>query len=616
MELHEKDLLDFNGKLQDLDDKLENYTVTLKKKINQASGADLDDLINNVNTNTSKISTLEKSLSDYKTEANAKILDLTSKTNNLNSSMTTIKKNLSYAIDSIDDIYLTLDEKTEDINNLNTKVTTLETNVATNSSSIQSLKTDNETNKTNISSLQTDMDTAKQDILDLKNNQGGDTTELETKVNKIESITNKFISLIKDRNASTNPDYTEINADTVVQTYDYADRLYDFTGTGEFHSADFYFTVPSDCNAHIKITTHITSTTSGKVTLKLYYNGDTLTDTVTCDYDASTTFTEFDFDKSVLATGNILYFKLSSTSDIHFTYAKVEISGCTNPVMLIKAKKFDVLYALGKYYLSDCSTGTLKLATINVDDLATTDDIVWQDTGIDARECAFTVESGDSAAPYTVKAVHYAVIHKNNNITFYDTFRNIEKPITSAIACKISYLFSMSNYIYYYATVIHSNAHKKLSYYTSDGSVYYMNYDDNTISSAYYLNPKRNNNELYLNSNCNVYCIQFSNKDIQLKDHYSNHIINIGKGELLECYAYGPDSKLIFHLIVKEYNKVIKYIVGYNSSNTLEIQTKEFLGYYDLYFMGANDDYFIVKNNKLHYYKNSLQDLDSQTTET
>ena len=612
MELHEKDLLDFNGKLQDLDDKLENYTVTLKKKINQASGTDLDELINNVNTNTSKISTLEKSLSDYKTEANAKILDLTSKTNNLNSSMTTVKKNLSYAIDSIDDIYTTLDEKTEDINNLNTKVTTLETNVATNSSSIQSLQTDNETNKTNISSLQTDMDTAKQDILDLKNNQGGDTTELETKVNKIESITNKFISLIKDRNASTNPDYTEINADTVVQTYDYADRLYDFTGTGDFHSADFYFTVPSDCNAHIKITTHITSTTSGKVTLKLYYNGDTLTDTVTCDYDANTTFAEFDFDKSVLATGNILYFKLSSTTEIHFTYAKVEISGCTNPVMLIKAKKFDVLYALGQYHLADCSTGTLKLATINVDDLATTDDIVWQDTGIDARECAFTVESESSNYPYIVKAVHYAVIHKDNNITFYDTFRNIVKPITSSIATKISYCFAKTNYIYYHSSVFYSYSHRKFLYYTSDGTNYYMNYKDSTINSAYYLSFKRLNYDLISDTNCANNCIQ--NSDGTIKVNNGTRSLILSTGQLLECYSFGDSNHLTFNVIVKVYNDTIKYVITKDKSGNLVLDSTINLGHYDQYFLGVDNDYFAIKGNKLYYFKDYLQDIETEET--
>lgn len=612
MELHEKDLLDFNGKLQDLDDKLENYTVTLKKRINQASGADLDGLISNVSTNTSKISTLEKSLSDYKTETNTKIIELQSKTSNLETSMTSLKKNMTYAINCIDDFSETLDAKTEEINTLTTKVSTLESTVATNSSSIEALKTDNETNKTNIENLQTDMTTAKQDILDLKNNPSGDTTELETKVTKIEAITNKFISLIKDRNASTNPEYNEIDQDTVVQTYDYADRLYNFTGTGDFHSAEFYFSVPSDCNAHIKITTHITSSTSGQVSLKLFYNGDTLTSTLVNEYDANTTFTEFDFDQPALATGNMLYFKLSSNTEIHFTYAKVEISGCTNPVMLIKAKKFDVIYALGKYHLADCSTGTLKLATIDVEDLNTTDDIVWQDTGIDARECAFTVESGDSEKPYTVRAVHYAVIHKDNNITFYDTYRNKVKPIVSAIAAKISLCFSKSDYIYYYGTVINAGAHRKLDYYSTDGVNYYINYIDSTISSVYNLCAKRNSLDLIRDLNISTYCTQESNNSIILKNSSKN--IEVCKGQLLDFYSFGDSNNLIFNVFAKIYNQVVKFVITRNSSNELEIQSQQVLGNYDYYFPGLNNDYFVVKDNKLCYYKDYLQDIETEET--
>lgn len=609
MELHEKDLLDFNGKLQDLDDKLENYTVTLNKKINQASGADLDGLTNNVSTNTSKISTLEKSLSDYKTETNTKIITLQSKTSNLQSSLNDMEGNLDYAFDIIDSINQDLTTKEEQINTLNTKVTTLENTVSTNSSNIETLKTDNETNKSNIETLQNDMTTAKQDILDLKNSPSGDTTELEEKINKIENVTNKFITLIKDRNASTSPDYTEIDPETVVQTYDYADRLYDFTGTGDFHSAEFYFSVPNDCNAHLKITTHITSDTYGQGNLKLFFNGDTLTDTFAFNYDTTTTFVEFDFDKSVLANGNMLYFKLSANTSIHFTYAKIEISGCTNPVMLLKAKKFDVIYALDKYYLADCSTGVLKLATIGVNDIATTNDIVWEDTGIDARECAFTLESSDTTYPYKVKAVHYAVIHKDNTISFFDTNRNIEKHLYASIGAAISYCYSEANNIYYHLTAINDIYHRKSAFYTSNSTDFYLKDCDITLRSAYYKDMKRNSYDLIDNKSLITKCSQLSNGDIVIT--YRSNSCNIGKGVLIEVYSYGY-SPITINVIAKVFNTVIKFVLAFQSGN-LTIISKTVLGYYDFYFIGANNDYFIVKYNKLCYYKNGLQPIEENT---
>lgn len=636
MEIQEKDLKEFNGKLLDLDDKLENYTITLNKKINQASGGNLDDILNNIDYLQSSTSNLSQSFNEFKTEANNTLTTHSTDILNLQNQQKSTDRVLNYTCEYVAEINDQVQTTKQTVDILSTTTTTIQNNISllemdneTNKTNIlslqnantdiitniENLQNDNQINKTNIELLQNDMINAQQDILDLQNGSGGsggDTTELTEKVDRIENITNRFISLIKDRNAATNPDYTEIDPETTVQTYDYADRLYDFTGTGDFHSAEFYFSVPTDCTAHIKIITHINSETEGQGKFKLYFNGDTLTDTITFNYDTSTTFVEFDFDKTVLASGNMLYFKLSADTSIHFTYAKVEVSQCSNPVMLIKPKKFDVIYALGKYHLADCSSGILKLASINVDDIASIDDIQWEDTGIDARECAFTLESEDTAYPYTVKTIHYAVIHKNNNITFYDNNRNIVKPIISATAAKISYCFCKSKYIYYYATVIYSNSHKKLDYYSSDGSTYYMDFKDSTLNSTYYLAPKRNTYDLIIDNSRTCYCAQYSNGDIKLV-HSSKNLI-LGKGQLLEFYSFGNSSALNYVVIAKIFNDVVKFKINNNASGNLTLESSEVLGYYDHFFLGANNDYFVVKNNKLYYYKDYLQDLDNDET--
>ena len=63
-----------------------------------------------------------------------------------------------------------------------------------------------------------------------------------------------------------------------------------------------------------------------------------------------------------------------------------------------------------------------------------------------------------------------------------------------------------------------------------------------------------------------------------------------------------------FNVYVKVIDKLVKHHVKY-VSNVLTLMSSEVIGDYDCYFEGVNDDYFVVKNNKLYYYKNNLQEV-------
>ena len=392
-----------------------------------------------------------------------------------------------------------------------------------------------------------------------------------------------------------------------MQTYDCADRVYNLTGKGDFHSGEFYFSVPADCTARIKVIIHLNSESSGQGILNLYLNGDDITETINYTFDTSTTFIEAYIDKPVLATGNMVYFKLNATQSINFTYAKFEISNCTNPVMLIQPKKFDVLYSQGKYYVSDCTTGKLKLATINVEDISNIADLQWVETDIEARECAFTVQGSGSVAPLTPVGVHYAVIDKQNKITFYDTIKNISKKITQLEATKLNYYFYSVNVICYCATITYSTtSHRKLRYRSENSEAYYMDtiYTDQSV--AYFLDMKRLTDQLVYNSSTFMRCEQKSNGDIYLKNQYNN--ITLCKGRLLEFYSYNLQP-YTYIVIVKVYDKIVKFVVNEDSSYNLTIESQQIIGTYDYYFEGIDNDYFVVKDNKLYYYKENLQEL-------
>lgn len=613
-------------KLQDLDNKLEFYHINGT----QGDLVDVNKKLTELNTKTTAINT---SLSDYKSVTDSNINSINVKIKNINTNLSTYGKTLSQLADENYD----LNEKANTINDnvtLNTaKIETLTTNFSAidskvsqntekinqNEENISQLQTNVSTINENMSQLQNDINSTnenvsqlQQSVSDLENGDtsGGTDLVLVEKVNKIENITNKFITLIKDRNAVVNTPYEDIDQDTVVQTYDYADRLYNFSGNGEYHSGEFYFSVSKDSNAHFKITLHITSSSTGTGTLKIYYNEDNITDTLSFNYDTNTTFVEFDFDKPVLANGNLIYFKVCGNGNINFTYAKVEVSCCTNPVMYNKARKFDVMYALNKYYVSDCSSGTLKIASIDVNEITSVNDLQWTDTGYDARESAFTITATGNQDPYTPTGINYACIGKDNNITFYNPTANTIIHIYSAIATKISYSFKHSTDVSYYSTAINRDLHRKMMYYTENGSSYYMEFMNNTTQYAYMLNMKRNVDNLKSNAYCYIRCKQNTNGDIELDA--LNDSINLGKGQLLEFYSSGI-FPLTFIVIAKMFNKIVKFVINEDTKSKVTITSKNVVGYYDYYFEGANNDYFVVKNNKLYYYKESLQDIDTTT---
>lgn len=466
-----------------------------------------------------------------------------------------------------------------------------------------------------LQNLQNDVVALKLDVMAQASGSGADYSteieQLEKKVTNLQKVTDNFMSMLKDRNKATDSTYSPIDKKAVYQTYDWCDRYYDFSGTSEFSSGVFYFAVKDDCVAHLKITLLVCGQNSGTGQLKLFVNqlDSAQVDTHSFDFYSTNTPIELYFDINALSNGNYMHFKLQSTNSesINFSYAKLEVYDCDNPIVLSKRRPFEVLYADGNYYLADCSQKQTKLATISVDDLSVTSDINWQTMEFEARELAYTPKIVSSSSLLSLDYVNYAYINKKNQTIFVDTALNNSVSSTNSDVVKINSLMLNSSYYSTYTASVYKYATKEYlqaQYYSANGTNYYREALIYSTDYAYTIGLKLFCKQIAFPS-YSVFGRQLTNGSIYIC--ISSIPFFVGFGRLLELYALDTTFSTLY-MIVEQYGKILQYKLNI-LSNKLDSTEIVVLGNYDYYFPGIDNDYFVIKNNKLYYYKDYLQAL-------
>ncbi|MGN1212711.1 MAG: hypothetical protein ACI4TZ_01595, partial [Christensenellales bacterium] len=61
-------------------------------------------------------------------------------------------------------------------------------------------------------------------------------------------------------------------------------------------------------------------------------------------------------------------------------------------------------------------------------------------------------------------------------------------------------------------------------------------------------------------------------------------------------------SNYALNVFVKKFDKIVKYYITFDTPNGYIIQSTTEVGSYDDFFLGAKNDYFVVKNGKLNYH--------------
>ncbi|MBR4124038.1 MAG: hypothetical protein IKR12_00530 [Clostridia bacterium] len=426
---------------------------------------------------------------------------------------------------------------------------------------------------------------------------------LQGKIAALETYVDDFDRMIHDRNAIYNTPYEAIDQDDVVQTYDFAEMPYDYSGTAPFRTCMFNFYVhPNTTTLSLKITLKISGSAAGTGTLKLYFNSFSNTHLQTFDYSTTDQLVEIYFTPSVSTAGNhfFAYIHPQSGQTIHISHFKAEIYNCTNPIFFTKVKQYYIDYYGGYYYIHDCRGATAKRAIVNVNDLTALDNITWTDTGIPALAMITLAKVNTSTSPYSLGTISYAYIDKAGHTHFINNYTGQNREYTLSTAMlSTGNQNSYAGLCYHDAlsdstktqrrTMLSTTATTTVNNITTDTSIAYMQ----GVQAPF---------DYLMNESSYIYVQQ--NADGTCKFRFGSSYFDLGFGRVVACY-FRDNSYYKFNIYMNVYGKIILHKLDYDYIyNIYTLQSSTEVGYYDTYLEGRDGDYFVIKDKKLYYYKN------------
>ena len=301
-----------------------------------------------------------------------------------------------------------------------------------------------------------------------------------------------------------------------------------------------------------------------------------------------------------------------ATTNIRLKNQKIEIVA-PNVVIQNKVRPFEVSYNYytGKYYLSDCSSGYAKLAEIDANDLHSTSDIVWTQTNIEAQNYkTYFIGATDNTS--TTLGKKYAIItNKNDTISIVDLDNNTTIYTAPRGTYNICPSCTKHNYSMLFRNTICANSYQnKYFNLKQDGST--ANNSTFTYESEVARTEVLRNNINYLSDSAS-WVINFTIYGNGKLNYYAKNTL----GEQT-AYKYVEDarmymkrpinlSNLYLYCFYKSFDKYYFLEGTITNSNFRFTTDPQLLGSYQDFFMGANNDYFIVVNNALQYCTNLIQ---------
>ena len=432
---------------------------------------------------------------------------------------------------------------------------------------------------------------------------GGMTQEQSTMLTQ---AYNYYLTHVVEPDPAYNPQtYSEYPAGTIFQTYAKFSQRCNLTFTTTLTSPNMVFSAIDNSSGTLNIKLSFTCSSNFNGTVDIYQNGTSIYHE---QYSFNNASLSYIFERTIngitLADGNVFYVKIVSTTSTSFILTKYQADlVAPNAEVINQISPFNVDYFEGKYYISDCSSGTAKIAEIAVQDMFNMNSLTWVDTGIECLQykTSFNMKQygnewiGDERFDY--------YLGLDNNYTFIRQSDGTTK--NNANSSKLDWAQVTNGQLKYVDNYKYGSALNLLTYTLS------------IFSSALRVNEKFYNlcSAKYLvditSSSTRVYAVA-SKADGHLHPYMLHSTLTVttdlGLGKNQHCYFNNPSGSVAPMICYfNQYGKIIKKEFNYTSATTSFniINTTE-IGSYDEYFEGANNDYFVVKNGALEYYKKTI----------
>ena len=613
--------------IQDLTDSLQTLSTqtaensqrldALEQNASSAGTAELEsqitELSGKVQSNSSRLNILEENVNNVDFE-------------DLQQSMTTLTTQVEQNTQVIQDWQTTTESLRSACDNIETdhqnlleQNQNLQASVNTNTINIQNLQNQVDINTAKIEILQnsgTSGSSSELDLVDLTQQVEQNSANIVSLQTQQNINTADIASLLAFKQKFTTPSdehycpktYSDYPAGTIVQTYACYERELYLNNTNLVTVPTAYFLAEAGSEGTIKVSLDLkTEATTQELLIETYLNSNVINSQIIVATPELKTY-NLDIYDTALNTEtkqNTICCKIRPGSYGRFYVYKSKIELIAPNADLIKIiKPYNVEYIDGKYYVSDCSDGRAKLAVIEKQNMFNMGNLAFEDKGYEAQSLVVGASTKSYSGTYVYNNFAEIYVQKNDKMYSHDQINNHTTNNTNYKS--MDWLPYATNNIKF-MTNSYSDLLPKFAYiYESNGNmgIGSMKSLATNVVKTYAVKFLGELNKLL---STNTFASITGDGQVILTHNGSTlekYNINLGYGTSARLYYdyLTTASNYALNVFIKRYDKIVKYYITLDSTNGYVIQSITEVGSYEDFFLGAKDDYFVVKNGKLNYH--------------
>ena len=418
--------------------------------------------------------------------------------------------------------------------------------------------------------------------------------------------------------------YSDFPAGTILKTYDFFEMEMESTEIGALTLPIVCFCAEAESEGTLKIKFNYKYAVDNlELLVTVFLNGENLFQ----DKIKSETATEWQtYQKSLegialnkTAKANMVKIMCQPTYTKAFSinYVKVELLA-PNADLINKQIPYDVEIIDGYYYITDCSTGTAKIARAKFEDVKNIDALQFETTTFKAKKLVVGQRCKSYSSNYVLDDIHYLYRGWDNHVHSYSFANNNDYRITDQF---ISFDWLPNrNTVLNIAIANSQNDARTMTLMASNTN--YTTYTTQNSPKNFAINHAFKPFTSILKHIDSRYPLALVdlNGEVWLYSTYSSDrkTISLGYGTNIRAYYknYKNENSYDLSVFVTKFDKIVNYDITFlkTADTPYTINSTTEIGSYDDYFEGANNDYFVVKGGKLQHYLKPTPDESSQST--
>ncbi|HBB44944.1 MAG TPA: hypothetical protein DCZ34_02340 [Clostridiales bacterium] len=418
--------------------------------------------------------------------------------------------------------------------------------------------------------------------------------------------------------------YSDFPAGTILKTYDFFEMEMESTEIGALTLPIVCFCAEAESEGTLKIKFNYKYAVDNlELLVTVLLNGESLLqDKITVENATEWQTYQKSLDGITLnktAKANMIKIMCQPTYTKAFSinYVKVELFA-PNADLINKQIPYDVEIINGYYYITDCSTGTAKIAHEKFEDVKNIDALQFETTTYKAKLLVVGQKCKSYNSTYVLDDIHYIYRGWDNHIHSYSFALGNDYRITDQF---ISFDWLPNrNTVLNIAITNSQNDARTMTLMASNTN--YTTYTTQNSPKNFAINHAFKPFTSILKHIDYRYPLALVdlNGEVWLYSTYASDrkTISLGYGTNIRAYYknYKNENSYDLSVFVTKFDKIVNYNITFlkTADTPYTINSTTEIGSYDDYFEGANNDYFVVKGGKLqHYLKPTTNDSSENT---